>query len=66
MLFHLTLTKEMVRLLKKNGFVEVCQSGSHLKLVNYETGCRTVVPIHDKDLKIGLERAILKQSGLFK
>ncbi|WP_278627574.1 type II toxin-antitoxin system HicA family toxin [Thomasclavelia cocleata] len=31
--------KEMVRLLKKNGF---SQSGSHLKLINHETGCRTL------------------------
>lgn len=58
--------KEMVRLLKKNGFVEVSQSGSHLKLVNHETGCRTIVPIHNKDLKRGLEKAILKQAGLSK
>lgn len=58
--------KEMVRLLKKNGFVEVSQSGSHLKLINQETGCRAVVPIHGKDLKMGLEKAILKQAGLSK
>lgn len=54
--------KEMVRLLKKNGFVEVSQLGSHLKLINHETGRRTVVPIHNKDLKRGLEKAILKAS----
>ena len=58
--------KEMVRLLKKNGFVEVGQSGSHLKLINHETGKRTVVPVHGKDLKKGLEKAILKQEGLSK
>ena len=52
--------KEMVRLLKKNG------SGSHLKLINHETGKRTVVPVHGKDLKKGLEKAILKQAGLSK
>lgn len=43
--------KEMVRLLKKKRFVEVGQSGSHLKLINHETGKRTVVPVHGKDLK---------------
>ena len=58
--------KEMVRLLKKNGFVEVGQSGSHLKLINHETGKRTVVPVHGKDLTKGLEKAILKQAGLSK
>lgn len=58
--------KEMVRLLKKNGFVEVGQSGSHLKLINHETGKRTVVPVHGKDLKKGLEKAIIKQAELSK
>ena len=42
--------KEMVRLLK----------------INHETGKRTVVPVHGKDLKKGLEKAILKQAGLSK
>lgn len=32
--------KEMVRLLKKNDYIEVSQSGFHLKLINHETGCR--------------------------
>lgn len=59
-------TKRNGGLLKKNGFVEVSQSGFHLKLINHETGCRTVVPIHGKDLKRGLEKAILKQAGLSK
>lgn len=58
--------KEMVRLLKKNVFVEVSQSGSHLKLINHETDRCTVVPNHNKNLKRGLEKAILKQAGLSK
>lgn len=56
--------KEMVRLLKKNGFEEISQNGSHVKLKNFETGRTVIVPYHSKDLKKGLEQAILKQAGV--
>lgn len=58
--------KEMVRFLKRNGFVEVRQKGSHLMMINYETGKQTPVPMHRKDLPKGTERSILKQAGLLK
>ena len=58
--------KEMVRLLKKNGFVEIRQKGSHLMMINYEIGKQTTVPMHRKDLSKGTERAIFKQAGLLK
>lgn len=56
--------KEIIKLLKKNGFQEVSQNGSHVKLRNPETGRTVVVPYHSKDLKKGLEQTILKQAGL--
>ena len=56
--------KEMIKLLKRNGFKEVSQNGSHVKLKNYETMKQTQVPYHCKDLKKGLEQEILKQAGL--
>lgn len=56
--------KEMVKLLKQNGFVESGQKGSHLKMRNPKTGRQTEVPIHSKDLGKGMEQAILKQAGL--
>lgn len=57
--------KQMVKLLKKNGFEEIRQPGtSHLRLRNPVTGRQTTVPIHTKDLSKGLEQAILKQAGL--
>lgn len=56
--------KQMVRLLKSNGFVEVRQTGSHLILQNAQTGRQTTVPMHTKDLDKGIEQAILKQAGL--
>ena len=57
-------SKEMVKLLRKNGFEEVSQNGSHMKLKNPETGRTVIVPYHSKDLKKGMEQAILKQAGL--
>ena len=57
--------KQMVKLLKKNGFEEIRQPGtSHMRLRNPVTGRQTTVPIHTKDLSKGLEQAILKQAGL--
>lgn len=56
--------KEMIRLLKKNGFIKISQNGFHVKMKNFKTGKQTTVPLHSKDLKKGLEDAILKQAGL--
>lgn len=57
-------SKEMLKLLKKNGFVEVGQNGSHIKLRNPENKKTVIVPYHIKDLKKELEQEILKQAGL--
>lgn len=55
----------MIRLLKKNGFVRIkSNNGSHQKLFNAKTQTTVIVPLHAKELKKGLEQAILKQSGL--
>lgn len=56
--------REMVKFLKKNGFKEVSQNGSHIKLINTRTQKQTIVPYHSKSLKKGLEQEILKQAGL--
>ena len=56
--------KEMIRHLKKIGFEEVSQNGSHIKLKNPESGRTVIVPYHSKAMKKGLEQAILKQAGL--
>ncbi len=55
---------QMIKLLQKNGFVIISQNGSHVKLKNFETNKTVIVPYHSKDLKKGLEQAILKQAGL--
>ncbi len=56
--------KEMIRLLKKNGFKIVNQNGSHVKLQNIKTGKQVIVPYHSKTMKRGLEQAVLKEAGL--
>lgn len=57
-------SKEMIKHLQKNGFMIISQNGSHMKLRNPETEKTVIVPYHSKDLKKGLEQAILKQAGL--
>ncbi len=51
--------KDMVALLKKVGFVEIRQKGSH-KFFYHNDGRTAVVPVHGKDLKRGLIKSILK------
>lgn len=55
--------KQMVKFLKKHGFYEIGQNGSHKKLKD-DFGHQTIVPMHAKDLGKGLEATILKQAGL--
>jgi len=57
-------SQEMIKFLKKNGFEIAGQNGSHIKLRNPETRKTVIVPYHSKDLKKGMEQAILKQAGL--
>jgi len=56
--------REMMKHLKKNGFTEISQNGSHVKLKNESTGRQTIVTCHSKSLKKELEQEILKQAGL--
>ena len=55
--------KEVLRFLKRKGFIEKRQSGSHLILQNPKTGMRTVLPIHPGDLPRGLFLKILSDAG---
>ena len=57
--------KEMIRLLLQNGFVYVkSNNGSHQKYFNSQRNITVAVPLHTKELKKGLEQAILKLAGL--
>ena len=57
-------SREMIKLLKRNGFDIIAQNGSHIKLLNKENRKTVIVPYHSKELKKGMEQAILKQAGL--
>jgi predicted RNA binding protein YcfA (HicA-like mRNA interferase family) len=55
---------KLIRALKKAGFVELEQKGSHLTLFNSETNRQTTVAIHGRDVKRGLMKEILRQAGI--
>ena len=57
---------KMIRFLKKNGFMEVSKEGGHRRFYNPTTNRTTEVPMHNKELKKGTERAILEEAGLEK
>ena len=57
--------RQVVRALKRAGFVEDRQNGSHLILIQPATKARTVVPIHrGKTIKEPLLRGILRDANL--
>jgi predicted RNA binding protein YcfA (HicA-like mRNA interferase family) len=57
--------RKVIRALKRTGFVEDRQSGSHLVLIHPETKARTVVPFHaGKSIKEPLLRAIIRDANL--
>jgi len=57
--------KQVIKQLKDAGFIEIAQTGSHLKLFNQETRRTAIVPIHSsKIIPIGTLKAIEKQSGV--
>jgi len=57
--------RKVVRALKRAGFVEDRQRGSHLMLIQPETKARTVVPVHaGRAIKEPLLRAIVRDANL--
>jgi len=55
--------KEVVKALRRMGYVVDHQRGSHIFLHNLEKNTSLVVPLH-KELKKGTLHAILKSAGL--
>ena len=54
---------KLIRALKRGGFFEHEQRGSHLTM-KHLNGNRTTVPVHGGDVKRGLLKQILRQAGL--
>lgn len=57
-------SRDVLAALKKAGFVEHHQRGSHLYVFHPGKRHMTCVPIHSGDLPRGTVRGIIKQSGL--
>lgn len=55
--------KEVLRRLKRAGYGERRQSGSHLVL-RHDDGRQTYLPMHPGDVPSGTFKSILKQAGL--
>ena len=56
--------RKVVKVLKKLGFVEDRQKGSHLILINSATGKRVVVPVHSgKTIKKPLLKSIIEEDA---
>lgn len=56
--------KQLLKLLKEDGWIEKAQKGSHLQLVHDSKSGKVTIPIHSGDLKPGTLNSILKQAGL--
>jgi predicted RNA binding protein YcfA (HicA-like mRNA interferase family) len=56
--------KEIVRILKEDGWVKKTQKGSHLQMIHPTKQGKVTVPIHGKDLDQRTYASILKQAGL--
>jgi predicted RNA binding protein YcfA (HicA-like mRNA interferase family) len=54
----------VARALRKAGFVDYRQRGSHLTMLHPDTGRNVTVPMHGQVLSVGLTHSILKQAGL--
>jgi predicted RNA binding protein YcfA (HicA-like mRNA interferase family) len=57
--------RKVIQALKRAGFVEDRQRGSHMILCHPQTKARTVVPVHaGKTIKEPLVRAIIRDAGM--
>lgn len=56
--------KQLVAALKRMGFYEHHQKGSHLYLRHPDKSARTTVAMHNRDLSPKMLKTILKQAGV--
>lgn len=58
-------SRELLRLLKKDGWYEIRQSGSHITMAHATKKGKVLVPFHAaKEVKKGLLNGILKEAGI--
>ena len=56
--------RELLKILHKDGWYEIEQSGSHLQLKHPVKPGRVTIPQHGGDIKPGTLNSIYKQAGL--
>jgi len=56
--------REIEKILLKNGFLIIRQTGSHRIYYNQKTEKIVAVPFHSKDIPRGTVRSIIRQSDL--
>ena len=56
--------KDLIKILKADGWTEKSQRGSHLQLVHPKKSGKVTIPVHAGDLDIKTYNSILKQAGL--
>jgi len=64
--FPALTSQQVIKILKKKGFVLDRSKGSHRIYFHPDTRRRVVVPFHRKDLPQGTLREILRQAGVEK
>ena len=57
-------SKDLLKVLRKDGWLEVGQRGSHLSLKHPAKPGKVTLPMHSTDLPPGTLNSILKQAGL--
>lgn len=57
-------SREVIRLLRDNGWLEVAQTGSHLHFKHPAKKGKVTVPHPKRDLPTGTLKSIEKQSGV--
>ena len=55
-------SREVISVLQKLGFIQKRQTGSHIIMYNPNSKRTIPVPVHNKDLKTGTLRSIIKQA----
>ncbi len=57
-------SKELIKILERQGFKPIHQKGSHLRMVHAD-GRKTTVPVHSGEkVGVGLLRKILRDAGI--
>ena len=57
-------SRDVIRALKANGWVEVAQKGSHVQFKHPSRPGRVTVPHPKRDVPLGTLRSIARQAGL--